>query len=249
LSESKIITRKETIMNTILLEARVGELVRERPSRAKVFEEFGIDYCCGGRVSLAEACRARGLDLETVADRLAASDAAQGEEPVGVWEGLSLGGLADYIMARHHEYLRSALPRLEGLLEKVEKAHGAKHPEMVEVRRIFAEFHPALMQHMMKEEMALFPMLRQLDDPHGERAFHCGSVGNPIRVMLMEHDEAGAAMERFRTLTQGYTPPEDACNTFRAALHGLAELEEDMHRHVHIENEVLFPRALDAERG
>jgi regulator of cell morphogenesis and NO signaling len=160
-----------------------------------------------------------------------------------------LADLVDHITARHHEYLRSALPRLEGLLEKVEKAHGAKHPEMVEVRRIFAAFHPALMQHMMKEEMALFPMLRQLGDPNGARAFHCGSVANPIRVMLMEHDEAGAAMERFRALTHDYTPPEDGCNTFRAALHGLAELEEDMHRHVHLENNVLFPRAIEAEQG
>lgn len=236
-------------MNTITLEARVGELVRERPSRAEIFEEFGVDYCCGGKVSLSEACRARGLDVETVAARLAASDAAQVEEPVGAWEGLSLGDLADHITARHHEYLRSALPRLGGLLEKVEKAHGAKHPEMVEVHRIFAEFHVAMMQHLMKEEVVLFPMLRQLDDPHGERAFHCGSVGNPIGMMLMEHDAAARALEQFRTLTQDYAPPEDACNTFRAALHGLAELEKDLHRHMHLENEVLFPRAIEAERG
>ncbi len=174
---------------------------------------------------------------------------ARAEEPVNTWDGRSLGDLADHITARHHEYLRSALPRLEGLLEKVEKAHGAKHPEMVEVRRIFAEFHPALMQHMMKEERVLFPMLRQLDDPHGERAFHCGSVGNPIGMMLMEHDDAAAALEQFRTLTHDYTPPDDACNTFRAALHAMAELEKDLHRHVHLENEVLFPRAIEAERG
>ncbi len=229
-------------------EATVGSLVADRPGRARVFEKYGIDYCCGGARSLAEACGERGVDAAAVAADLEAYDAAHTGDPGPDAEATTPAALADYVVATHHAYLREALPRLARLAAKVARAHGARHPETVEAARIFTAFAPAMEQHMEKEEMILFPMVRQLQAGEGG-GFHCGSVANPVRVMMLEHDDAGADLARFRTLLHDYEPPADACNTFRAMLDGFRELEEDTHRHVHLENNVLFPAALRLEAG
>lgn len=226
----------------------VGSLVTERPSRAEVFEKHGIDYCCGGRKPLAEACRERGLDEAAVIADLEASDGAHRDEAEPRFADMGLSELVDHIMETHHAYLRTALPRLAGLTEKVANAHGTRHPEVLELKSVYDNFHMVLNQHMAKEEAVLFPMLRQMA-VGGGGASHCGSVANPIRVMMLEHDDAAADLERFRALTGGYTPPEDACNTFRVMLHAFEELEADLHRHVHLENNVLFPQAIAAEES
>jgi len=225
----------------------VGNLVTERPSRAAVFEKHGIDYCCGGRKPLAEACRERGLDEAAVIADLEASDGEPRDAAEPRYADMSAAELADHIIATHHAYLRSALPRLAELTGKVARAHGAKHPETVELAAAYADFHLVLNQHMAKEEAVLFPMIRGMAVGAGD--LHCGSVANPIRMMMMEHDDAAADLARFRALTGGYTPPEDACNTFRVMLHALEELEADLHRHVHLENNVLFPEVLAAEEA
>lgn len=224
----------------------VAELVTERPARARVFERYGIDYCCGGQRPLAEAAGERGAVTETLLAELADIEAESADESID-WSQRSMTALADHIEQTHHDYLRNELPRLSMLIDKVATVHGANHPWMIEVRQVFAALCAELDAHMMKEEQVLFPICRQLDGPDAPAAFHCGSVQNPIRVMEHEHDDAGQALARMRSLTSGYTPPQDACNTFRVVLDSLAVLEADLHRHIHKENNILFPKAAEAE--
>ena len=233
-------------------ETTVGQLVAERPNRARVFETFGIDYCCGGKKPLSQACGEKGVSTETVLNVLHLLD----EQAAGAgaadrdWTKASMTELANHIELTHHAYLKQELPRLEFLTGKVANRHGDRLPQLVELRDVFAAFQAELFQHMEKEERVLFPLCRQMDHVKpGEElpAFHCGSVENPIAVMVREHDDAGDALRRMRELTDDYTPPADACNTFRATYDALAQLERDMHRHVHKENSVLFPKAIEAE--
>jgi regulator of cell morphogenesis and NO signaling len=222
----------------------VGQLVAERPGRARVLERFGIDYCCGGRTPLAQACAERGLDVVEVLRELA-SDDPRGLEPVrddGTTDA-TMGQLADRIVATHHAYLRRELPRLAGLMAKVADAHANRHPELRGLHHVFGELKDELEHHMLKEEKVLFPIIKQLEAATAMPRLHCGSVNNPILVMEHEHASAGSALQRMRALTGGFKPPGDACATYRALLHGLADLEMDLHRHIHKENNILFPRA------
>lgn len=220
----------------------------ERPGRSRVFERLGIDYCCGGKRPLEEACREKGLDPAVVAAELDRADAsASATEQVVDVARMRMSELCDHIELTHHAMLRIELPRLTALAEKVSGAHGERRPEMREVRDVFLRFRGELEMHMAKEEMVLFPMIRTMEESTSLPAFHCGSVTNPIRMMEHEHDDAGVALARMRALTHDYSPPADACNSFRALLDGLRELELDMHAHVHKENNVLFPRAARRE--
>jgi regulator of cell morphogenesis and NO signaling len=228
------------------LERTIGELVAERPARARVFEGFKIDYCCGGKRPLAEACRAKGLDPQTVLNMLAiVDDTAPTDERD--WTKATITELCDNVESTHHAYLKQELPRLEFMATKVAMRHGDHRPELVELRDIFLGFKEELEAHMVKEERVLFPLCRQIDRGDAAPPSHCGSVQNPIRVMIQEHDHAGNDLERMREWTPGFTPPGDACNTYRAYFDALAQLERDMHRHVHKENSVLFPKAVEAE--
>jgi regulator of cell morphogenesis and NO signaling len=233
-------------MITLDEQATVGQLVRERPARARVFERLGIDYCCGGKTPLDRACRAVGIDLARILRDLAEEDARPEADPVD-WSTAPMAALADHIEATHHAFLRRELPRLERLAEKVAAAHGARHPELLEVRAVFSGLKSELEVHMLKEEWVLFPMVSQLDGATAPPRFPCGGVAYPIATMEHEHGDAGAALERLRGLTGGYTPPAGACNSYRALLDGLADLEADLHLHVHKENNILFPKARDAE--
>jgi regulator of cell morphogenesis and NO signaling len=239
------------IMSQLLVEETVGQLVVENPSRARVFEKLGIDYCCGGKKPLKQACEEMGLDVSVVLSALQ-SDARSRDPGEKNWATASLTDLADHIESTHHAYLKEELPRLEFLTSKVASKHGDRLPQLIEVKQIFAELKAEMDMHMMKEERILFPLCRQLDRALGgaEQAtsFHCGSIANPIEVMIREHDDAGNALEQIRSLTGNYTPPEDACNTFRAMYDSLAQLERDMHQHVHKENNILFPKAIAAEK-
>jgi len=234
---------KERLMGST---ATVGELVVERPSRARLFERLGIDYCCGGKVTLAHTCAKQGLDLEQVTQELQKEQ--QTAAPAGVdWATAPLSQLADHIEQTHHAYLKAELPRLNMLTEKVARVHGGRHQELVNLRHIFVGLKAEMEMHMMKEERILFPMCRDMEQSSGPVSFHCGSVSNPIAVMVREHEDAGDALAQMRQLTAGYTPPADACNTYRVMLAALAELEQDMHTHVHKENNILFPRAAAME--
>jgi regulator of cell morphogenesis and NO signaling len=238
-------------MTLLAPETPVGQLVAKRPRLARVFERLGIDFCCGGRSSLDQACREKGLDVAVVLRELAVGDAEPAEDDHDGFDGATstMVELIDHIVATHHAYLLRGLPRLSALADKVVDAHGTRHPELKELRDIFDSLRAELTLHMLKEEKILFPIIAQLEAAADMPAFHCGSVTNPILVMEHEHDDAGVALARLRTLTDGYTPPEDACPTYRGLLNGLAELEADLHLHIHEENNILFPRARATEKA
>jgi regulator of cell morphogenesis and NO signaling len=227
----------------------VGEWVVERPSRSRVFERLGIDYCCGGKQPLAEAARNKGLDVNEVMDTLIQEGNAETDAGGPDWSQADLTELADHIVATHHAYLNSELPRLQAIVEKVANVHGGNHPEMQDIREVFGGLKAELESHMAKEEQVLFPMVRELEQATGRPSFQCGSIANPIRMMELEHDGAGGALESLRQLTNGYSTPADACNTWRAMADGLRQLEEDLHVHIHKENNILFPRALRLEQS
>lgn len=234
---------------TLDLQTAVGDIVKQRPARSRVFEKLQIDYCCGGKLPLAEACQKREIDPRDVLRELEESDAQPGPDearPVDA-DAMSLAELVDHIERTHHEYLKAELPRLDGLTQKVLDVHGKHDPRLADVRRAFVALREELVGHMMKEEQVLFPIVRQLESATAMPAFHCGSVANPIRQMEYEHDNAGQALATLSELTDGYQPPEWACNTYRAMLDGLKQLEWDLHQHIHKENNVLFPKAMDLE--
>ncbi len=212
----------------------LAELVLERPSRARVLERFGLDYCCGGKRSLAEACEHRDLEPETVAAELEA--AALRPDAERDWGRAPLAELAEHIVRDHHGLLRRELPRLGALLEKVERAHGAELPELAELRETFAAMRAELEEHMADEEADVFPSFRD------------GGPFDPAEIAELEaeHAATGAALERLRELTGGYDLKRARCNTHRATIDGLRELELDLHRHIHEENNILFPRVFAA---
>ncbi len=222
---------------TPVTERTVGELVAEQPSRSRVFERFGIDYCCQGGRTLADACARKELDADAVAAALSESDTLPDGGPNPAI--LPPPDLIRHIVDRHHEYLRRELPRLRAMAARVADVHGGHSPHLVEVSRIFHGMAEELASHIIKEEQVLFPAIETM----------CAGgpplpIDGPVACMLQEHDDAGEALAHLRELTGGFAPPPEACNTYRALFAGLAELEEDLHRHIHLENSVLFPQAL-----
>lgn len=228
-------------------ETNVGQLVTERPSRARVFESLGIDYCCSGNRSLGEVCEEKNLDAPTVQRMLEAYELGNGTEDRTNWSEATMTELVDHIVEVHHGYLKEALPRVEFLVGKVATVHGERRPELVELRETFDALKPELEGHLMKEEEVLFPMCRELERAEVRPEFHCRTVDNPIGTMVAEHEEVGGVLARMREITAGYEPPADACNTYRVMLDSLDELESDIHLHVHKENNILFPKASAAE--
>lgn len=238
-------------MSTVSSETTIGQLVAERPTRAKIFESLGIDYCCGGKMALSEACAQKGLDADTVVKMINATEGASNGSGNGAgeqdWTTAPLGALIDNIVHAHHDWLREELPRLSFLTEKVANAHGPNDARLVELAKTFHGFREELESHMGKEEQVLFPLIKKIAVADAPVRDHCGSIKTPISVMEREHQDAGNDMDTFRALTDNYTVPEWGCNTYRAMLDSLAALEENMHRHVHKENSILFPRAIDRE--
>lgn len=235
-------------MTPLNAQSTVGDLVKDRPARSRLFEQLKIDYCCGGKLSLAEACGTRGLDVDDVLREIRQSDVSDSAEPTMVDAcAMGLGELAGHIVDTHHAYLRQELPRLDLLTRKVVAVHGESEPRLRRIRDIFVEFEMELSDHMWKEEQILFPMIRQIEIAQTAPDFHCGLLANPIGQMESEHESAGDALHQFRVLSDDYTPPDWACNSFRALYEALRELEQDMHQHIHKENNVLFPRALQLE--
>lgn len=228
-------------------ESTLGDIVRARPATARVFEKLGLDYCCGGKRTLAAACAQRQLETATVATLLETLDGAPAPDLVAV-DTMPLGALCDHIVSAHHDHLRTELPRLDRMTARVAEVHGAEEPRLIAIRKTFETFSSELASHMHDEEMRVFPRIRSLaaatasDDIRHDRE----TLRAAIDELETEHTHAGAALEAFRILSDGFTPPDWACNTYRALFHALGELERDMHQHVHKENNVLFPRALAA---
>jgi regulator of cell morphogenesis and NO signaling len=234
-------------MSTLDTNSTVAQWVSEYPQTAPVFEELQIDYCCGGNIVLAEACGSRQLDPNAIVAKLARTVADPMQEPADNWTESALADLCEHIQTTHHAYLRQELPRLSGLVDKVLAAHGGKHPELKELQQVFASLRAELEPHMFKEEQILFPAIRQMERTASQPNFPFGTVANPIRMMEHEHEAAGNALGRIRELTNGFLPPEGACNTYRVMLDALAQLEHDTHQHIHKENNILFPRAQQLE--
>jgi regulator of cell morphogenesis and NO signaling len=234
-------------MTTSTTDHTVGQIAAEFPASVRVFEKHGIDFCCGGKIAVTEACGRKGLDPAILLAEIDEAIQTPAEDATD-WLTASLPDLIDHILDTHHAYMKVQLPRVEALLAKVLQAHGERHGDLLRaVSAIYRPMKAELDGHLAKEEMILFPLVRALDGGAPSGAFHCGSVQNPIRVMWMEHDSAGEALVQLRGLTGDYTPPKDACNTFRALYFELAEMERDLHRHIHLENNILFPRAIALE--
>ena len=234
----------------------VRELVGHYPQTRQVFERYGIDYCCGGGVSLAVAAKGHNVELPELRREL---EQALENPPSAVveterdWYAEPLGLLVDHIVQTHHAYLNQALPRLRHLLATVLKAHQAHHGSMLqEAWRLFSSLDDELRSHLMKEERILFPYIVAIEAAARKGVTpspaSCGSVGNPIRQMEHEHDSAGRVLEALRQTTADYTLPADACPTFAALYDGLLQLEADLHQHIHLENNILFPRAQEMEQ-
>ncbi|HEU4366128.1 MAG TPA: iron-sulfur cluster repair di-iron protein [Candidatus Krumholzibacteria bacterium] len=213
----------------------VGRLAAEHPLATRIFARHGIDYCCGGGKPLGAVCEEKGLEVERVLAEIQQEIATPGLSEAS-WDAAPLGDLIDHILAAYHRPLNEELPRLEAMTRKVVDRHGDKDPErFAELLSVYLGLKAELDEHMAKEEQILFPMIKR-----GQG----GMADGPISVMLHEHEVAAAALVRLNELTNGYEVPAEACNTWRALWHGLAALEESLHQHIHLENNILFPRAL-----
>ncbi|HYN06546.1 MAG TPA: iron-sulfur cluster repair di-iron protein [Vicinamibacterales bacterium] len=229
----------------------LSDLVKHDARAAIVLERFGLDYCCGGQQTLEEATAAREIPVAPVIDALdALGDPPEGAQVEEKWA--ELDALTGHIVERHHEYVRRVTPTIEAWLDKLATRHGGRHPELLRVRETFGQLSSELTTHMAKEENLLFPFIDELAAARRTRtplpisAF--GTVLHPVRVMEADHRAAGDLLARLRALTGGYAVPDDACTTYRLCYAELERYEADLHRHVHLENHVLFPQALELER-
>lgn len=221
----------------------IAQLAVTMPSAIGTLERLGIDYCCNGQRSIAEACRGAGVTPDELM-LLVQQSAPTGAERS--WDGESLSALVRFILDTHHVYTRQAIATLPQLATKVAARHGENHAELRDLELYVQQLAADLFPHMMKEEQVLFPYIVALDN--GEMPEACfGTARNPIRMMMLEHEAAGEILREIRTLTANFTLPDDACTSFRALYAGLEELEGDLHRHIHLENNVLFPRAIAME--
>lgn len=231
---------------TPLADRTVGELVAERPGRSRIFQAYEIDFCCQGGRTLREACQRRGLAVNLVADQLEAEHAPPDDLTTNPAD-LPPPELTRYIVETHHQFLRDELPRLHVMAARVAKVHGVHTPSLLDVFNVFDSMAQELVSHLAKEEEILFPAIVALSQDASE----IDSLDGPIACMRHEHDDTTAAIDQLRALTRNYQPPPDACNTYRALFAGLRDLEDDLRRHIRLENETLFPaaEAMIAQQG
>lgn len=234
----------------ILETEKVGKIVATDYRTADIFVKYGIDYCCGGKKQLGIACTEKGLNTEGVIKELE-NRMSQNVDAETVFDEMSLSALADYIESVHHTYIRESIPVLFHYVEKVAHTHGGNYPELMAMRDTFTESMEDLQFHLQKEEKILFPYVRSLTHikETGETYYQplFGTVENPIRVMTDEHDTEGSRFEKIRNLLNDYKIPPYACMSWRVMLQKLEEFEKDLHKHIHIENNILFPKAIVLE--
>lgn len=229
----------------------VREVAIAVPQSTRIFEKLKIDYCCGGNQQLSEACAKAGVTFEEVLDLLSQDRPVEKETQPGDSQSLPLAELAQRIVEKHHVFTRSELERLTALFDKVCSVHGENHPELQQLQLKFQILRNELEPHMMKEENVLFPYIERLEAavvnnrPAPFAPF--GTIGNPIVVMMREHDAAGDILKAMRELGADFVAPEDACFSYRTLYNALNELEADLHQHIHLENNILFPRSLEME--
>ena len=237
----------------ILTTKTIREIALESPQTVRVFEEFKIDYCCGGRKPFEDACLGAGVDPQLVAQKIeAAMKSYEGLTEFDRPEEKSSSQLINYIIGEHHLFTAQEIERLLPLMEKVCVRHGEQHPDLFELQTVFTALADSLIPHMRKEETVLFPYIQMLEssltgdvsaDPP-----HFGTVENPIRMMMLDHEADGERLRKLREISTDYSLPEGACPSFTALYAGLQDLEKDLHRHIHLENNMLFPSAVNLER-
>lgn len=235
----------------------VREMALDIPGATRVFEKLGIDYCCGGNKPLEKACGEANLEIQQVLDSLESAVVEQRQrnapnEQIDDWQNAALGDLIAHIQDTHHKYVKGEIARLRPLLDKVCNVHGLGHPELAPLRADFHALAQELNTHMMKEEMVLFPFIERMEesllsgDPVLPAPF--GTIENPVAKMVHEHDSAANLLRHMRELSNGYALPEGACTSYKTLYWALAEFERDLHQHVHLENNILFPRAIKMEQ-
>lgn len=230
---------------TSIKEKTLASIVTEQSQSVRVLEKYNLDFCCKGKRTLSEACTEKGLSLETILLEL--QQVITPEERTQMpFSEMTAGQLVSYILIHHHFYVKQSMPTIISHLEKVATKHGDRFPYMVEVFRLFDEIREEMALHMQKEELVLFPRINEVEalfDAAQKTNIGEGFISMPVNIMEAEHDHAGTIMYTIKQLTNNYTPPTDACTTFRLSLAELKEFEEDLHRHVHLENNLLFPLA------
>ena len=229
---------------------QIGNLVAADFRTAAVFKKFGIDFCCKGGRTIEEACKPKNIDVEKIYDELQSiPKSGNGNIDFTSWP---LDLLADYIEKTHHRYVREKTPIIQAFLEKLCKVHGGRHPELYEIKELFDESAQDLEEHMVKEDTILFPFVREIMKAKTENtvfeAPHFGTVENPVNMMMHEHTVEGERFEKISELTQGYTVPSDGCSTYKVAYQMLQEFENDLHTHIHLENNILFPKTVKMEK-
>ncbi len=229
----------------------LGQIAAKDLRKAQVFKKYGLDFCCGGKKTVKEACAEKGLDVTKVEKELQQADTMPSSRPMpyGDW---SLDFLADYIVNTHHSYVHKNLPDIKAYAEKVMKVHGNRHQELLRIHQLVGEIYTELMAHMVKEEKVLFPYIKELvavkNNMQPLHAAAFGTVQNPINMMEMEHELVGKNLEEIRQLSNNYLLPEDACASYSLLYRMLDEFEDDLHLHIHLENNILFPKALEIEK-
>ena len=232
----------------------VRDVVLELPQATRVFEKLGIDYCCGGDKPLGEACATAGVKVENLERMLAEArqTEVQGNGSLD-FQKATLGELVGHILDKHHVYTREEMARLEPLIEKVIAAHGENHPALRSLGGLFQQLCGDLKPHMFKEEQILFPYIVEMERSAVENRpapfAPFGTVNNPIRMMMMEHDTVGGLLRELRSLSSNYTVPADGCISYQTLYQALEVFEKDLHQHIHLENNILFPRAIELERS
>jgi regulator of cell morphogenesis and NO signaling len=233
---------------TITTSTLVADIATASPATIKVFQRHRIDFCCGGRIPLGDVCEAHQIAAPVLIGEL--EEVLSATQPDIDWTKESLTGLVSHIQARFHRPLEEEIPRLRAMVDKVVSRHGARLSRLGQLQETFVVLQHELLDHMKKEDVVLFPAIVALEAGAAPgRSAGWTWIDQPIGAMEAEHASAGAALERIAQLTDGHTPPEDACPTFRGLYHGLSELERDMHVHVHLENHILFPRAAALARS
>lgn len=234
-------------------ESNIGSIVAENYRAATVFKSYNIDFCCNGNRSLEQVCREKAIPENILIEKLSTLFTDNSGSDNIDFKNWPADLLIDYIEKKHHRYVRQRIPQLIQFLQKLCKVHGSRHPELLEIQSLFLQSAEDLKQHMIKEEKVLFPAIRRLESGYSETAGTQNEPMNvtiklPVDVLKQEHSTEGARMEQISKLSDGFTPPEDACATYKVTFSLLKEFEEDLHHHIHLENNILFPKALSMEK-
>lgn len=236
---------------TNTVEKTIGEMVAEDYRIAQVFKNHKIDFCCRGNRNIQEVAKKNNLDSETLLKEILEVQQENGDNGID-FKSWPLDLLTDYIEKKHHRYIEERIPVLTQYLEKLCRVHGERHPELLEITRHFNSSAGDLTMHMKKEELILFPWVRKMVKAKQQNSSldtpHFGTIQNPIQTMLQEHDNEGERFRQIAVLSENYTPPTDACSTYSVAFSLLQEFEEDLHKHIHLENNILFPSAAELEK-